>query len=354
MRASSASRNTSINLVSTYASSNEVSGPGKVFRNLVRGLEKIGQPYVVNKALACTRHLWVHSDLRALVELPRRGTKNVLGPNLVLLPQDLPTRRTFPNSLYLQPCPFPVSMWQIQGFTQCPLRSWPVGIDTDEFPARAQVPQNAPVLVYFKERSPEELEQVLTALQRCGMDCQVIRYGSYTQSDYLAALQTCSFVVWLGRQESQGIALQEALATNVPILVLDATSLFQQFPPEKPRQLFPSHLESVRTSSAPYFDERCGIKVDSLDHLEESLALMREELHTFTPGEFVRENLSLEKQAREFIGFFEELEATEGTTVQEVNRGAVRPYRPRLSTPLRFQARRIRRKLASYFHCSRG
>ena len=342
----SAGGNSAINLISTCANSKAVSGPGKVFHNLVRGLEKIGQPYVVNAALDSTPRLWVHDDLCALVELPRQGTSNVLGPNLAVLPQHLPTRRSFANSLYLHPSSWVVDLWRLEGFMQCPLRAWAVGIDAGDFPPRAHVPDDAPVLVYFKERDPEELERVLSLLRRHAMRHEVISYGSYSQSDYLAALARCSFVIWLGRQESQGIALQEALTTDVPVLVIDAISLFQQYPPDKPRALFPPRLASTRTSSAPYFDERCGIRVDSLNHLDDSLALMRERLPSFEPRQFVRENLSLEKQAREFVGFFEELEDGDGPqAVQQEQTRAVRRYRPCLCARLHVKTLRAMHRL---------
>ncbi len=343
----SAGGNRTINLISTCANSKGISGPGKVFHNLVRGLEKIGQPYVVNMALNATHRLWVHDDLRALVELPERGTMKVLGPNLVVLPQHLPTRQHFADSLYLLPSPWVVDLWRLEGFAQCPLRAWAVGIDAGDVPPRAQVPDDAPVLVYFKERDPEELERVLSLLRRHAMRHEVISYGSYAQSDYLASLRSCSFVIWLGRQESQGIALQEALATDVPVLVVDAISLFQQHPPDKPRALFPPRLASTRTTSAPYFDERCGIKVDSLNYLDDSLALMRERLPSFEPREFVRERLSLEKRAREFVGFFEELEdeAALPAIQQPDDCEPQRSYRPRPGTRLRLKTLRAARRL---------
>jgi hypothetical protein len=71
-------------------------------------------------------------DLCALLELPPRGTVNVLGPNLVVLSRDMITRRPFPNSPYLHPSQWAVDVWMQERFEQCPLHFWPVGIDMDE------------------------------------------------------------------------------------------------------------------------------------------------------------------------------------------------------------------------------
>jgi len=319
-----------VNLVSTYASQSKITGPVKVFRNLAKGLDRIGQPYMVNHALDSAQWLWIHSDLRALLELPRKATLNVLGPNLVILPRDLPTHRPFPHSFYLQPSRWVAEVWGREEFNQCPLRIWPVGIDTEEIPARGGRLRNAPVLVYFKGRSPEELSYVEEILNRLSVKYRVITYGIYDQRDYFQLLGECPFLIWLGTHETQGIALQEALAMDVPILVLNALSLFET-------NLFPERLRSFRTTTAPYFDPRCGIILDSIDHLKEGLSLMRERLDAFRPREFVRENLSLEKQAREFVGLFEELEAQWGLKECSSSRLSNRPYAPRLLTRLRLK-----------------
>jgi hypothetical protein len=101
---------------------------------------------------------------------------------------------------------------------------------------------DAPILIYYKQRSSDEPRQVENALKRMNVDYQPLTYGSYTESEYMRHLHECSFVLWLGRQESQGMALQEALATAVPILVLDALNLFDVYPPTK---LFPDRLRSL-------------------------------------------------------------------------------------------------------------
>jgi len=334
-----------INLVSRQASSTRISGPGKVFRNLVKGLDRIGQSYVVNRALDSTRRLWVHDNLHALLELPRHGTGNVLGPNLVVLPRDLPTRQPFCNSLYLHPSPWAVGIWIEEGFAQCPLRAWPVGIDTDDFPRRTKPQGGSPVLIYFKKRFPEELSKVCRALAEQQMPYRILQYGTYAEPEYLAALRDCSFVVWLGGTESQGIALQEALACNVPVLVLDALSLFQHYPPEAPRRLFPDRLRTFRTTSAPYFEARCGLKVDSMEALPPALSAMRDRLDAFRPREFVLETLSLEKQAGEFVSFFEELESASNPSPGAMRLGQGGPYVPRRVTRMRMLARRVTGRL---------
>ena len=48
-----------INIISRAAVSNRASGPKKVVSNLIKGLEKIGYPYVVNARLDACKRLWI-------------------------------------------------------------------------------------------------------------------------------------------------------------------------------------------------------------------------------------------------------------------------------------------------------
>ena len=345
-----------INLVSIYTSRQNARGPGKVFHNLVKGLDKIEQPYRINHSLNSTRRLWIHSDMRALLELPRSGTVNVLGPSLCILPMNLATRRPFPRSVYLMHCEWAAKLWAEEGFNQCPIRIWPTGVDTDEFSERPPPGGDAPVLVYYKMRFPHELNYVERLLKRLHLNYQVLVYNNYGNLDYGELLRRCSFIIWLGHQETNAIALLEALAAGVPVLVLDALTLYHDYP--VPRDTFPESLQVFPTTSAPYFDPRCGIILDSLDSAEEGIELMRERLTMFHPREFILDTLSLEKQAREFVEIFEELEQVHSREETIEFRFTDRSYTPKPRTVLRWkmfnQKAKIRRAVWLLIRCLRS
>jgi len=289
-----------INLVSTQADSDVVNGPAKVYRNLVKGLNAIGYPYVVNRALSSVERLWVHDDVIALRYVSRARAKAVVGPNLYVLPQDIPPKTDLTGVLYLHPCEWAVALWRAAGFSACEMAAWPVGIDLEEFSPCAGWERRTGVLVYHKLRREDELERICASLHRASMPHRVVRYGSYDQADYLAALQQAGLVVWHGCHESQGIALQEALAMDVPVLICDVTRLSEEvggrFPPE---------LDHVPVTAAPYFDATCGRRTYGLDDVGVMAAEMLGQRRSYSPRKYVETNLSLEGQARRFVALWE-------------------------------------------------
>jgi len=297
-----------INLVSTQACSDVISGPAKVYRNLAKGLGLIGYPYVVNRALGSTSRVWVHDDPVALRYVSRSGARAVVGPNLFVLPRDIPPQTDLAGMLYVHPSPWVIAVWTAAGFDACPMAAWPVGIDLDELHPTKPPEARYGVLVYHKLRRRDELQRIRDSLDRAAVPHEVVRYGFYDQADYVNALRDTCLVVWHGRHESQGIALQEALAMDVPVLVCDVKSMS-----EEEGGAFPPELDELPATAAPYFDTRCGWRTYALDDVGGMAAQMLAERSSFSPREYVEENLSLEAQARRFVALWEHF----GLTLEE-------------------------------------
>jgi len=285
-----------INIISKQANKSGTPGPRKVFLNLVKGLEKIGYPFVVNKDLNATKRLYIHDDIEALYYLSKTKSKCVVGPNLYVLPNEINQSIQLERTLYLHPCNWAKKLWEFVGFKTCPLRAWPVGIDTDAFVPKKPKSTNGKIMVYHKEREPKELRIILDCLDSMNLKYNLIKYGQYQESDYKKILQNTSFIIWHGRHESQGIALQEALSCDVPILVCDVKRLSQQY-----GRNWNKELDAVQVTSAPYFDETCGKKITELSGLRNSVEYMFDNLSGFRPREYILKNLSLEKQAKELV-----------------------------------------------------
>ena len=296
-----------INIISRQAARERITGPKKVLLNACKGFDKLGIKYVFNEPISKHRFNWIHDDQVALIEAGFIGNPVVAGPNIAVLPKDLPKfrKKLHPNSIYLHPSDWAVDVWRFLGFSECKLSAWPVGVDVDEFDFTDRVRANK-ILIYLKERDEELLIKSKEILTRLGYKITVIHYGRYKQEDYQKALSESDFGIWIGRFESQGIALQEALSTGLPLIVVDALSLFDVKSEIKKGYVgydFPKKLSSVKTSSAPYFDDRCGIKIDSIEDLEKAINELEARYSEFNPRDFVKSELSLDGRANQLIGY---------------------------------------------------
>lgn len=303
-----------LNIISRQFSKPRITGPKKVLVNACKGLDKIGVKYIFNKPISNHEYNWIHDDQRAIIEASLLRKPVLVGPNTAVLPKDLPILRPklHKESIYLHPSDWCIDVWRYFGEFECEIKSWPVGIDDYEIKERdrGKIEKNR-VLVYFKERNGELLNKTVEMLQRLEFEYTLIHYGYYKQDDYLEALQKCSFGIWIGRQESQGIALQEALTAGLPLIVLDATSIFDTVNEGKKGYFdyeFPQELKIIKSTSAPYFDERCGIKIEKIEELEGAIQKIVSQIDSFNPRGYILENLSLEASAKKLISFFESME----------------------------------------------
>lgn len=296
-----------INIISKQGDGVCVRGPKKVLYNTLKGLDDIGIKYVFNKPINEYKYNWIHDDQKAIIEAGFVGKPVLVGPNTAVLPKDLPIfRKKLPKgSIYIHPGKWSADVWKSLGYNEVKLDFWPAGIDIDEFgvPDRTK---SSKILLYFKERDLALLEQAKNILKDLKLQYILIRYGFYEEQEYKKALQESRFGIWIGCSESQGIGLQEALATDLPMVVLDATSIFDTIPTYSGYK-FPKSLKSTRTTSVPYFDSRCGIVIEDIQYLEKTIKFMEKHVNDYSPRAFIKENLSLQKSAKQLIGFFKQM-----------------------------------------------
>jgi hypothetical protein len=200
----------------------------------------------------------------------------------------------------LQPCEWAREGWLELGFDQCPIKVWPVGIDTEKFYPGAH--ERNEILVMYKDwSSPPRLgdpQPILAELEAHHLKFNLLVYPNYVESDYLRLLHRARLVVWYGRPETQGIGLLEALACDVPMIVFDIPRL-----PEGHNQN--GQLANLPISTAPYFNDACGVKIESVDQLGKALDYVLDDLSRFSPRNYIEQNLSLEKQASALVALWD-------------------------------------------------
>jgi hypothetical protein len=293
-----------LNIISKSYVEGEINGPQKVVTNLIKGLDILGYPYCINKDFQTTSQLWIHDDPTAVLEVSKLRIRAIVGPNIYILPKNIPKEIDMSRMIYIQPSKWICDLWKDFGFNRCMLDVWPSAIDINEFSSRPK-PVNGNVLIYYKQRPIAELDFIKNVLKRKNILYDVIYYGAYNQKDYVDKLKKARYIIWLGRHETQGIALEEALAMNVPALVWDVTKVGHWLPRTKDRDIYsPEEAAYTNTTSAEYFDERCGIKTKIQTEIEDAINKMENNWQLFSPRTYIEENLGLEKQAWEMIKLF--------------------------------------------------
>jgi hypothetical protein len=100
---------------------------------------------------------------------------------------------------------------------------------------------------------------------------------------------TCQsrFCFLVNGSESQGIAVQEMMSSNVPLFVWDVSEWNDQGEEYK-----------VPCSSVPYWDETCGEKFYYENEMEETFSKFYDKISSYRPREFVEKNLSYKRSIK--------------------------------------------------------
>lgn len=167
--------------------------------------------------------------------------------------------------------------------------NWYAGIDTT-FWDGAGIPQKKRVLVYAKT-NPGIVNQAQEALKQLGMDVHVLRYGHYTKEEYREQLSLCDFAVFVSERETQGIALAEAWAMDVP------TFCWENFNSKM------AEMVLMPTSSCPYLTKQTGARWKNIDDLRNLIYLYDRKY--FSPRDWVLNNMSDEVSASMLLDIFE-------------------------------------------------
>ena len=287
-------------------------GVDKVFINLRLGLDELGVRYEVNLPFARLRaddRIGVLGRGRSCLDGYEKPNPIVAGIGLMTHPSEWPTLcDDYPVAKYLQHSAWASSIYRSYFGDRCEI--WPVGIDTAAWKPNGCM-KAVDFLIYDKIRwqheraSQELLDPVRHILRSKGLNFEEIRYGSYRPAEYSSALARCRAMIFLCEHESQGLAYQECLSCNVPILAWDQG---QCLDPNR----FSWGAPHIPATSVPYWDERCGLKFSDATEfavkLDEFLdQQLRDE---FSSRDYIIENLTLEKCARKFVAIVDAVNAS--------------------------------------------
>ena len=262
-------------------------GPGKVVRNLLLGLEKIGVEFKYNEPPNDGDKLIILQNVPMLYQ--DTNNERLIGPNICILPYEndvimsLNYKKMILNSDWVK------NLW-LKWFPEDKIFLWPVGIDTYHFRDMSNDEKTNDCLIYFKQRDGNELSKVISLLNEFNQSYEIIEYGKYDEEQFLNTLSRSKYSIVIDNTESQGIAIQEMMSTNIPLLVWDRT-FWDYYGPE--------HI--CDSTSVPYWDDKCGVKFDNENDLKSSFTYFLNNISNFNSREYILENLTLEICAEKII-----------------------------------------------------
>lgn len=285
-----------------------VSGFYVWYSNLVTALRRQGYTVIVNRFGLAKRNAGYpvgivgYPDILTEWTLPNPA---VLGPGMYDHPgicPDLMTDRRF--QLYIVTCKWMQDVFEPVYGPRCV--QWYAGIDTDIWRDTRHFPKSVDFLIYDKIRwnreSYEEslLQPIVKALDKSGSSYHVLRYRHYRHEAYRDLLKRSKAMIFLCEHETQGLAYQEALASNVPILAWDNGFWLD---PRRP-QFDPN---PVPATSVPYFSAECGERFRDIDEFFEAFDRFRTNLAKYEPRRYVEQALSLRGSAELYIRYYKSL-----------------------------------------------
>jgi hypothetical protein len=247
-------------------------GPGKVVDNLIKGLDLSDIKYRINS----------DGDVNLILQNCNRLSGNLsncfLGPNICTLPIDNQSVMNCDSyNKLLVPSKWVKNLYK-KWVPEEKIDIWPVGIDTDRFTDKSKCEKEYDFLIYFKRRSTQDLHSVLSKLKENNLTYKVLEYGNYVESEFIDLISRSKYGFVVDNCESQGIAIQEMMSCNLPLIVLDSKEWLDwgdQF--------------KCEATSVPYWEPgRCGEVIDHIDDFNLSFID-----RNYDSRNFIIENLSL-------------------------------------------------------------
>jgi len=257
-------------------------------RSVVEGLEAIGADFNYDprslSRLGRVVYAPANEALRQAADLKRRNRIDFLvaGPSNALFPEEADNILWQPEiDLLIEPSEWVRDLFRSIAPALVPkIRICPVGVDTDLWvPADAAVASRA--VVYWKSGDESFCAEVERQLEVQGLHPTRLRYGHYTPNEYRRALDDSVVAVFLSAFETQGLALAEAWAMDVPTLVWN------------PRAEASWRGRSFAAgSSAPYLSPVTGLPWATIEELAKTLDHALGHIEEFHPRAWVLGNMT--------------------------------------------------------------
>jgi hypothetical protein len=237
----------------------------------------------------------IHSQYTPIDASLFPGKKFIFGAAFSVFPNNklLSINNIHNNSIYIQPSIWAAETWRNFNVEKIiPIKVFPFPVEVDKF-CPIQNSQKNEVFIYVKSRKPEEVEYVKQFLNYKNVTYKIFDYiKKYNEEDYLKCLQNAKYGIIIGRHESQGFAIEEALSCNVPLLIWEVKYMSQEYGYNYP---------DIPATVIPYWDERCGEFFYTAEEFETTYNKFITKLETYNPRQYIIDTLSPQKCGERFI-----------------------------------------------------
>tara|TARA_B100000945_G_C20373958_1_gene593578 strand:- start:406 stop:1407 length:1002 start_codon:yes stop_codon:yes gene_type:complete len=143
-------------------------------------------------------------------------------------------------------------------------------------------------LIYFKNRSNKELKQITDFLESRNIIYEIFDYGSYKNKKLKKASKEYKFGIYLAGVESQGFAVQEMMACNLPLYAWDDL----KYNTERLETYYQG--KGLTGSSLTYWQEENGFVVYSYSEFINYFDEFLSKVSDFKPYKIIEEQLTFE------------------------------------------------------------
>ena len=226
----------------------------------------------------------------------------ILGPSMYDNPSQNPVLMKDPRfKYYLLTCNWLKDVFKKVYGKSCLL--WYAGISTDEWKDTRTDSKSIDVLIYDKIRwgrektTPLFLDPIKLYMDKKGLSYFVLQYGDITHETYKDLLSKSRSMIFLCEHETQGIAYQEALASNIPIIAWDYGWWTDP--------VWPGYSDRpVRATSVPNFSKECGEKFKMISDFPKTFDKFWSNLGSYTQRLYIQKEVSFKKSADMYTKYY--------------------------------------------------
>lgn len=291
-------------------------GPDVVLKSLIRGLSQVNSQinsqakgeikFNINpsqKDLHKTVHVLANpTALEWAIKQKQLGKidKLIAGPNVSILP-------SFDNYIFNSPeidLILLPSEWTKDAYIKDSpsiadkIRVWPSGVEIP--PSKSNdvtLGLGAFYIVFKKTFSDDTYQKIVEILSSKNVPFKTLIYGTFKQYEYFELLKNAKGMIYLQEAESQGIALQESWARDVPTLVWDSETYTYA----------KANVTIAGNVSAPYLTEESGMFFSSVEEFEQKFKEFDARINSandfFRAREYCIQNLSDLASAKKYLEY---------------------------------------------------